>query len=279
MLCGVLYNVAVALSSYLDKLSPVLTRTSRLRWCLRSRRQSLLLHGFFGGCKGTTLLRPLAAVVGSVLPSGADVSAGAAVVTTHPEPPAIVDLGHPAGARPAGGLCFSLYSRGRCQGLTKLVRDVLINVVANLIAAAVIYLAGVVTGVFKGAIALTGLALIVLMVSGVALAIQSEFTRSAVRHARLHVGFTYSFVFVTLISFGFLLKVSTDRPGVVVLFAGMFLVSVVLALDAKRKYHREVAKARDRERAHAYKGRPTRLRAARPVRIIRRARVGVGYAR
>jgi hypothetical protein len=41
---------------------------------------------------------PLARVVGSVLPSGADVSAGAAVVTTYSEPPAEVDLGHPAGA-------------------------------------------------------------------------------------------------------------------------------------------------------------------------------------
>src|SRR4051812_48438031 len=63
----------------------VLTPRVRLRWCLRSRRQSLLLHGFFGGCKGTTFFRPLAAGVGSVLPSGADVSADSTVVTTYPD--------------------------------------------------------------------------------------------------------------------------------------------------------------------------------------------------
>jgi hypothetical protein len=39
----------------------------------------LRLHGFYGGCKGTTLFRPLVAVVGSVLPSGAGVTGGATV--------------------------------------------------------------------------------------------------------------------------------------------------------------------------------------------------------
>jgi hypothetical protein len=34
----------------------------------------LCLHGFYGGCKGTPLFRPLAPAVGSVLPSGAGVS-------------------------------------------------------------------------------------------------------------------------------------------------------------------------------------------------------------
>jgi hypothetical protein len=36
-------------------------------------------HGFYGGCKGTTLFRPLVAVVGSVLPSGAGVASDATV--------------------------------------------------------------------------------------------------------------------------------------------------------------------------------------------------------
>ena len=39
----------------------------------------LRLHGFYGGCKGTTLFRPLVAVVGSVLPSGAGVTGDATV--------------------------------------------------------------------------------------------------------------------------------------------------------------------------------------------------------
>jgi hypothetical protein len=39
----------------------------------------LRLHGFYVGHKGTTLFRPLVADVGSVLPSGADVSVVATV--------------------------------------------------------------------------------------------------------------------------------------------------------------------------------------------------------
>jgi hypothetical protein len=42
----------------------------------------LRLHGFYGGCKGTTLFRPLVAVVGSVLPSGAGVD-GDTTVGNH----------------------------------------------------------------------------------------------------------------------------------------------------------------------------------------------------
>ena len=45
----------------------------------------LRLHRFYGGCKGTTLFRPLVAVVGSVLPSGAGVSGDATVGDQLPE--------------------------------------------------------------------------------------------------------------------------------------------------------------------------------------------------
>jgi hypothetical protein len=45
----------------------------------------LCLHGFYGGCKGTTLFRPLADVVGSVLPSGAGVTGGATVGNQLPK--------------------------------------------------------------------------------------------------------------------------------------------------------------------------------------------------
>ncbi len=58
-------------------LSANATTASEVGAAVASAR--LRLHGFYGGCKGTTLFRPLVAVVGSVLPSGAGVSGDATV--------------------------------------------------------------------------------------------------------------------------------------------------------------------------------------------------------
>ena len=70
----------------------------------------LRLHGFYGGCKGTTLFRPLVAVVGSVLPSGAGATGGATVGNHLPNVTDVVPGLREQ--RPAGGVACSLDSCG-----------------------------------------------------------------------------------------------------------------------------------------------------------------------
>ena len=101
--------------------------------------------------------------------------------------------------------------------MNKLVRDVGINVVANLIAAAIIYLAGVATGIFTSVPGLIGLAIATVVGAAVWAERQSRRATGFVLSTYIQV-VDYSFVLVPLLMLGYALTRPRNESWICLLY-------------------------------------------------------------
>jgi hypothetical protein len=165
-------------------------------------------------------------------------------------------------------------------GVHPLARDVGINVVANLLAAAVIYLVGVAAGVLPYSLFLVIAALLLLMIGSVFATIHGMLQGSAVKEARWAlIGRCTVMLIVPTLLVGRTVD-SQDHPGPLladILFAGFLSLIFVYNITGIRQNWRDYIEAQEQalhqQHEEASRNRPLRRRVSREPRIIRRQRL------